>query len=458
MSWTLGELASHCGGVLRGDAETPVRGVSTDTRSLEPGQLFVAIRGERFDGHDYAADALVRGAAGALISRDLPDAGATIRVDDTVRALGELAARHRERFARPVVAITGSNGKTTTKEMCAAILGARGLRVCRSPGNLNNHIGLPLAVLRLLLEDDALVVELGMNRAGEIAQLATIASPTVGAVTNVALAHLGPLGSLEAIARAKGELFEQIRPDGTAVVNADDPHCVEQAKRFAGRILRFGRKEPADFRATETATTHEGESFLLSTDGRRCRVELKAPGEHLIEDALCAATAAAATGLLGSRPLEAIRRGLEGFEPVAGRLALRRTPAGVTLLDDSYNANPESASAAISTLTARGRGGRSVAVLGDMLELGADAAALHAKIGRTAAECGVDVLVAVGPLSVHTARAAADAGVGKTVEVLDPGDAPERVCGLVRPGDTVLVKGSRAMRMERVVAALLERD
>ncbi len=457
MSWTLGELAGFCDGVLHGVPTTNVSGVSTDSRSVAEGELFVAVRGDSFDGHDYASEALDRGAVGALISRPIELPCATIRVDDTIVALGALASEHRERFAGPVVAITGSNGKTTTKEMCAGILAASGLRVRRSPGNLNNHIGLPLSLLGLELDDDVLVVELGMNHEGEIARLARIASPTVGAITNVAPAHLGPLGSLEAIARAKGELFDEIRPDGTAVVNADDRHCVQQSERFAGHKLRFGRKAEADLRARESMSTRRGESFELETDAGQCHVELRAPGAHLIEDALCAATAATATGLLAIEPLESIRRGLEQFEALDGRLAPRNTPGGVTLFDDTYNANPESVAAALSTLAAHSCRGRSVAVLGDMLELGPDSAAVHANVGREAAARGIQVLVAVGPLSVHTAEAAAAAGVRETVE-LGEDEAPARVPELLRAGDIVLVKGSRGMRMERVVAALMDPD
>ncbi len=457
MSWTLGELAGFCDGALDGEAGAIVSGVSTDSRSIGDSELFVAVRGDTFDGHDYAVEALERGAAAVLLSRALDLPGATIRVDNTVVALGALGSAHRERFAGPVVAITGSNGKTTTKEMCAGILAASGLRVRRSPGNLNNHIGLPLSLLGLELEDDVLVVELGMNHEGEIAQLARIASPTVGAITNVAPAHLGPLGSLAAIARAKGELFDEIRPNGTAVVNADDPHCVEQSERFAGRRLSFARKVDADFRARETASTPGGESFELETEAGQCRVELRAPGTHLIEDALCAATAAMATGLLASEPLQTMRRGLEQFEPIDGRLRPRTTPGGLTLFDDTYNANPESVAAALSTLAAHSCGGRSVAVLGDMLELGPSSAVLHANVGREAAARGIQLLVAVGPLSAHTAHAAAASGVSETIE-LDADNAPARVRELVRPGDIVLVKGSRGMRMERVVDALMDPD
>ena len=457
MSWTLRELAGFCDGVLHGDPTTNVSGVSTDSRSIAEGELFVAVRGESFDGHDYASEALDRGAAGVLISRPVEVLGATIRVDDCVLALGGLASAHRARFAGPVVAITGSNGKTTTKEMCAGILAASGLRVRRSPGNLNNHIGLPLSLLGLELDDDVLVVELGMNHEGEIARLARIASPTVGAITNVAPAHLELLGSLEAIARAKGELFDEIRRDGTAVINADDPFCVEQSERFAGHKLHFGRKAEADLRAREIVSTRRGESFALETNAGRCRIELHAPGAHLIEDALCAASAATATGLLASEPLEAIRRGLEQFEAIDGRLAPRSTPSGVTLFDDTYNANPESVVAALAALAAHSCRGRSVAVLGDMLELGPDSAALHASVGREAAARGIQVLVAVGPLSAHTAEAAAAAGVSETI-ALGEDEAPARVLQLLRPGDIVLVKGSRGMRMERVVAALMDPD
>jgi UDP-N-acetylmuramoyl-tripeptide--D-alanyl-D-alanine ligase len=371
-----------------------------------------------------------------------------------VRALGDLARGHRARFAGPVVAITGSNGKTTTKELCAAILEAAGQHVRRTPGNLNNHIGLPLSILRLARSDGALVVELGMNHPGEIDYLAGIASPTVAAITNVAPAHLGPLGSLEAIARAKGEIFDRLRPEGTAVVNLDDARVVAQAQRFAGRKLGFGRSPQADFRAEGIALDAGRPRFALHCPAGRAEVRMGIAGAHLVEDALCAAAAAWATGLV--RELAPLGSALEAFSGVPGRAAMRTTRDGVRVIDDTYNANPHSVAAALRTLAGLRGSGRAFAVLGDMWELGEQAEPLHAACGAEAARTGVDVLVGFGPLSVHLLRGARDAGLAEVFEARDPAEAAARVRERARPGDVVLVKGSRGMQMERVVRALVE--
>lgn len=455
MSWRLAELGDWCGALPSGGPDLEISGVSTDTRTLAPGQLFVAIRGERYDGHDYLRQAVERGAAALLVARNgLAELGVpALRVDDTVAALGALARGHRQRFTGPVLAITGSNGKTTTKELCAAILGAAGLRVRKTPGNLNNQIGLPLSVLALEPSDQVLVVEMGMNHPGEIDWLASIAEPDVGAITQVAPAHLGPMGSLEAIARAKGELLDHIRPAGCAVLNADDPNVMAQRPRFAGRALLFGFGAQADFRGEPERA---GRAFRLVCPLGDARVTPALPGRHIVEDALCAAAIAHASGLLGERGLDALVAGIEGFRGVPGRLALRESAGGLTVLDDSYNANPHSVRAALDALESVRDGRRTVAVLADMLELGAEAGRLHAEVGRCAAERHVDVLVAVGPLSEATARAARDAGVPDVVHSDDAEDAIRELRGLVRAGDLVLVKGSRSMRMERAVQALLE--
>ncbi len=458
MSWRLGELARFCGGRVIGSSDAVVESVSTDTRTLGRGALFVAVAGESYDGHDYTADALARGAVALLVSRaDAAPPGANaIAVADTVAALGEMARGHRARFGGPVVAITGSNGKTTTKELCARVLEAAGRRVRRTPGNLNNHIGMPLSVLALEPADDVLVVEMGMNHEGEIDHLARIAEPTVGAITNVAPAHLGPLGSLEAIARAKGELFARIRADGVAIVNADDANCVAQSERFAGRKLRFAEHAEADVRARAVRSEGGAARYTLSCPAGETEIRMRAPGLHLVEDGLCAAAAALASGALGAAALEAIRTGLEGFGGVPGRVALRESPDGLRLVDDTYNANPHSVARALETLAQLRGGGRAFAVLGDMFELGDDAPALHAGIGRKAAASGLEALVAVGPLSRNTARAARDAGLERTLECDDPESAAELVRKHARAGDVVLVKGSRGMRLERVVQRLLE--
>ena len=458
MSFRLGDLAHACSGELLGPAGLEITSVSTDTRALAAGALFVAVRGENFDGHDFLVEAARRGAAAVLIAR-VPDESLgvpAIVVKDTVTALGALARAHRAKFAGPVVAITGSNGKTTTKELCARILEASGHRVCRTPGNLNNHIGLPLSILGLAADDEVLVVELGMNHAGEIDALTRIADPTVGAVTNVAPAHLGLLGSLEAIADAKGELFARMRPEATAIVNADDPCCVTQSARVAGKKLRFGIRAPAEFRARLAHSEHGAAVYTLECPAGDAQVRMRAPGLHLVDNGLCAAAAAYATGLLGARPLDAIRRGLEEFSGVPGRVALVRAPNGVLVIDDSYNANPHSVARALETLAELRGSGRALAVLGDMFELGDEAPALHAEVGRRAAAAGVDVLVAVGELSAHTAAAARAAGLTRVFETSSVEDAAARVRQNARSGDAVLVKGSRGMKLERVVKLLTE--
>lgn len=455
MSWTLGELARHCGGRISGSPETRIESVSTDSRTLGRGALFVAIRGETHDGHDHLQDALARGASALLVSSD-SSAGPAIRVDDTVEALGRLARAHRASFSGPVIAITGSNGKTTTKELCANVLEAAGRRVRRTPGNLNNHIGLPLSVLALAPADEVLVVEMGMNHEGEIDHLARIAQPTVGAITNVAPAHLGPLGSLEAIARAKGELFARIRPDGVAVVNADDPNCVAQSARFAGRKLRFGSTAGVEVRGHSVTSEAGAAHYTLECGSGSVGIRMRVPGRHLVEDGLCAAAAALASGALGADPLAAIRGGLEGFSGVPGRVALRESPEGVRVLDDTYNANPHSVARALETLAQLRGSGRAIAVLGDMLELGDETARLHAEVGSEAAAAGVAVLIAVGPLSRETARGARASGLSTSLECDDAETAVELVRKHARPGDVVLVKASRGMRLERVVTRLLE--
>ncbi len=457
MSWKLGELARACSGTLRGSADLEVTSVSTDTRSLGAGALFVAVKGESFDGHDFLAEAAKRGAAAALVSRaDESLALPAIVAADTVLALGALARAHRAKFAGPVVAITGSNGKTTTKELCARIFEAAGRRVHRTPGNLNNHIGLPLTILGLRAGDEVLLVELGMNHSGEIDALTRIADPTVGAVTNVGSAHLGLLGSVEAIAAAKGELFERLRADATAIVNADDANCVTQSARFKGKKLRFGVKSAADFEGAVERLEHGAALYTLRCPAGTARIRMRAPGLHLVDNGLCAASAAFATGALGARPLDAIQRGLEAFESVPGRSALLRTPRGVLLIDDSYNANPHSMARALETLGELRGAGRALAVLGDMGELGETAPELHAELGRRVATARVDSLVTVGELSTHTAAAARAGGVARVYETTSAEDAAARVRGEARSGDTVLVKASHGMKLERVVKLLME--
>jgi UDP-N-acetylmuramoyl-tripeptide--D-alanyl-D-alanine ligase len=420
-------------------------GVTTDSRAVAAGDLFVALRGERFDGNAYVNEALRRGAAAALTSRavstDIP--ASLLVADDTRIALGRLAAHWRARFAIPLAALTGSNGKTTVKEMLASILAAH----CGSPdgvlatrGNLNNDIGMPLTLLALRERHRYAVIEMGMNHSGEIDYLTRIARPTVALVNNAQRAHVGILGSVEAIARAKGEIYAGLGPDGIAVVNADEPFAPAWKALNAGRrIVTFGLAAGADVRAT----TGEGQvRFVTPADAFAVTLQVK--GEHNMRNALAACAVAHALEI----PPHAMQDGLARFAGVPGRQQRRAGPAGSTVIDDSYNANPESMQAAIRVLAAEP--GRRVMVMGDMGELGAQSAALHAEVGAFAREHGIDALLTLGDDSREAARAFGEgARAFATFE-----EALEAVRAEAARGATLLVKGSRFMRMERIADAL----
>ena len=419
--------------------------VATDSRSLPAGALFVAIEGERFDGNEFVAAAAERGAAGALVSRlqelPLPQ----IAVADTRRAFGRMARAWRENFSIPVVAVTGSAGKTTVKELTGAILSA-GRRTCITEGNLNNDIGVPLSLMRLCEDDEAMVVELGANHAGEIAKLGSLVEPTVAIITNAGAAHLEGFGSLEGVARAKGELIDCLGPDGTAVLNADD-RFHDEWRRRAGRrrVVSFGFAAHADCTVDGgIAEDGAGSQFRLRTpDGRIVEVVLPLLGRANVANALAAAAAAEAAGASA----DDIRAGLAGARAVKGRMHREAGHAGATVIDDSYNANPSAARAALDYLA--GLDGTRIFVLGDMLELGPDAPALHREVGEYArGRC--DRLVAIGAL----AREAA-AGFGENALVCDELDAAaDAVRPLLAPGTTVLVKASRSVGLDRLVARL----
>ncbi len=443
--------------LLRGDPAACFEGVSTDTRTLKAGQLFFAIHGPRFDAHDFLDRALEAGAAGLVIERGRPlpaDADEDLRVlavDDTTRALGALAAGHRAGFTGPLVAITGSNGKTTTKEMCAAIL-ARGRPCLKTRGNLNNEFGLPLTLLEREAEHAAVVVEIGMNHRGEIAPLARIARPTVGVITNVGTAHIEFLGSQEAIAREKGDLVASLDAGATAVLNADDPRVLAQAPRTAARVVRFGRSAEADWRAEEVTRRADGFEFALAGPPGRCRVGVSGLGEPTLLNALAAAAAAAAAGA----GLDEIAEGLARYRPVSGRMERIALDEDVVLVNDSYNANPQSTAAALESLAAMG--GRGLVVLGDMGELGDTAPRAHADAGRRVAELRLALLVALGEHAATSVAGAVEAGLAadRALVAADHAEAVALLRERLRPGDRVLVKGSRSMRMERIVEALAE--
>jgi len=467
-------IASEVAAAL--DAELPegkrdivFTGVSTDTRTIHPGDLFFALKGGNFDGHDFVLEAFLKGAAGAVVSREIEtctdtcgeqedsrrshesDGRAIIRVADTLAALGDLAAFYRRRFDLPVVAVTGSVGKTTTKEMIAAVLGRR-FRTLKNELNFNNEIGVPLALFQLNAEHRAAVLEMAMRLPGEIARLAEIAQPTVGVITNIGLSHVERLGSIEAIAAAKAELLRALPARGLAVLPADERFFEMLLGACGCRAVSFGLSGTADVRGRNVEVDAEGRAAVDVSIGNASLFRLRLPtlGEHNVLNAL----AAAAVGWqMGIGPDE-IRRALEEFSPPEQRASVIHSPQGFVVFDDSYNASPASMAAALSTLL-KMSGERKIAVLGDMLELGEYAADEHREIGRLAARSGVFLLVTVGQLAKSIAEGAKEAGLDKVESVLTSEDAAELAAEIAGPGDIILVKGSHAMGMEKVVARLV---
>jgi UDP-N-acetylmuramoyl-tripeptide--D-alanyl-D-alanine ligase len=436
----------------RGEGGGPFSGVSIDSRTLKPGELFVAIRGPRADGHAFLGAAAAAGATGALVDRDAPaPPGLPLyRVPDATLALAALARARRERLGTKVLGITGSTGKTTTKDMAAELLLSLG-PVLKTEGNLNNQYGLPLTLLRLEPDHRAAVLELGMSAAGEIRALSAIARPDVAVITNVAPAHLAFFPSVDAIADAKAEILEGLGSRGVAVLNGDDPRVAARAGRHSGRVLLFGKDRSFYASFENWRGTVFGMRFTLRLDGRPLDVALPLGGPHFVQNFLAAAAAASALGVSG----DAIVEGALRLRPAAHRGEVLRLEGGVVLLDDAYNASPLAVAAAVATL-ALAPGTRRVAFLGDMLELGERGPELHRETGAEIAR-KIDVLAGVGPLSQGFLDGASRAGLPK--EALhafpDSESAALAVRDLVRPGDAVLVKGSRGMRMERVTEAVL---
>jgi UDP-N-acetylmuramoyl-tripeptide--D-alanyl-D-alanine ligase len=453
----LSRLADAAGGRLVGaDAahDVLIDAVSTDTRELDAGDgravLYAALRGERFDGHDHAESALEGGARALLVARQLDVALPQVVVADTQRALAALAASlQRARGGRArIVGITGSNGKTTVKALVLSILSRCG-KAYANPGNRNNEIGLPLAVIDAPEDADFAIYEMGAGKPGDIAYLTTVVRPDVAVVNNIAPAHLERMDSLFGVADTKAAIYDALPAGGSAVINADDAFAPFFAERAHGRqLLRFGIESSADVTARDIRPDQEGTRFLLATPQGEAEVALALPGRHNVRNALAAAALALAAGAT----LEAIREGLAAARPVAGRTVSRRLPGGATVIDDSYNANPGSLHAAIDLLASGD--GEGWLVLGDMRELGADAAALHAEAGRRAKAAGIARLYALGELSGHAAEAFGERG-----RVFDGHDAlaqalREDLAG--RADVRVLVKGSHGSRMDRIVNALLE--
>ncbi len=444
-------VLSATGGRVLGDGLPAVfRGVSADTRTLQAGALFVALKGERFDAHAFISEAFEKGAGAALVSREVEGPGPLVLVPDTLDALRALAAAHRRTLSPRVVAITGSTGKTTTKEMIAAVL-SRGWKTGKTPGNYNNEIGVPLALLELDSSHEAAVVELAMRGHGQIGDLARMARPQVGVITNIGLSHLELLGSREAIAEAKAELLSSLPASGTAVLNADDEFFPFLRERSPARIISFGWSAEADVRAEEVKLRPDGSTqFLLAGDQGDVRVQLRSPGRHQVLNA--AATAAAAFAL-GAQP-EWVRTGLEAFEGEEMRSRILTAPGGYVVIDDCYNAAPDSMRVALELL-ADLPAARRWAVLGDMKELGPLAPEWHREVGDLAAGIGLAGLITLGELGRYIAEGGRGAStIELIVEAASNDEAADLVKRRVSAGDVVLVKGSRAMKMEQIVSLL----
>jgi UDP-N-acetylmuramoyl-tripeptide--D-alanyl-D-alanine ligase len=460
--WTGADVLAATGGrIVSGDSACRFSGVGIDSRALDPDDLFVAIVGKTHDGHRFCPQVVAAGNRGLLVNAEtagsLPVDEWThppvfcVAVSDTTRALGDMAAWHRKRCPAKVAAITGSCGKTTTREMTASVLRQR-YRTLASRKNFNNEIGLPLTLLALEADHEWAVAELGMNRPGEIARLGEISRPDIGVITNVGAVHLEGLGTVENVAAAKGELLPAIDPAGIAVLNADDVRLRPMADRMAGRVLLFGQSEDADIRGREVVPAGAGTAFELVLPGGSVRVTLRVPGRFMVSNAL----AAAAVGHVAGLSPEEIRTGLETFEPADGRMNLVETVSGIHVLDDSYNANPVSMAEAISTLGQMKGEGRATVVLGDMYELGDRAQEFHHALGVVAVQAGIVRLYATGTYADAVREGALEAYMKpEDVMIGSHADILADLRQQAAPGDWVLVKGSRAAEMEKIVSGLV---
>ena len=459
--WTVSDILEASGGeLLCGAKQRQFGALGIDSRSIDPNDLFVAIVGESHDGHAFISDVVEQGTRGLMVSsekaRDLPISTwqtrniACVAVGDTTRALGDLAAFHRARTNAALVAITGSNGKTTTRQMTVAVV-ARKFNTLATIGNYNNQIGVPLTLLRLAPEHRWAVVELGTNSPGEIARLAQICAPDIGVITNVGPAHLEGLGSLDGVMHEKGQLLDHLKAKGKAVLNADDRIVSEIAARTKKDVHFFGLSEKAAIRATALNEKVSGISFSLDLPQESLTVDLKAAGHFMVVNAL----AAAAVGHLLGLPAAEIKTGLETFEPAWGRMNILQTASGIHVIDDTYNANPDSMKAAIATLASLRANNRSVFVAGDMLELGAQTESLHRQVGVWAAMANINNLLVTGEYAEAVADGAREAGLqrqniftGSQEKILDA------LKDSLKPGDWVLVKGSRGAHMDTIVEGL----
>ena len=453
---SLSQIAQYAGGRLSsGGADHLITRISTDSRTIQPGDFFVSIRGDNFDGHRFVEQVAERGAAGALVDEDwkgsVPQGFALIRVADTLLGYQRIAAGYRRSLKLKVIAITGSNGKTSTKDFAAAALGRR-FRVTKTEGNFNNHVGLPRTVLEATAQDEIAVWELGMNHPGEIAPLAAIAQPDAGIITNIGIAHIEFMGSREAIAQEKGALAEAIDSDGIMILNADDPFSESIALRTQAKTI-FAGVNSGTIRAEDIRQSASGSEFTVLEGAHRCRAQLPVPGLHMVQNAIIAIAAGRAFGV----SIEDCAAGLASAPLTKARLQLCEI-RGVQFLDDSYNANPESMKAALRTLVELDAEGQRIAVLGQMGELGVESERGHIEVGQAAADLHIDHLITVGDGGATIAQGAQAAGLGKITRVANASEAAGLLGEITGAGDLVLVKGSRSARMEQVLEAFAERD
>jgi UDP-N-acetylmuramoyl-tripeptide--D-alanyl-D-alanine ligase len=455
-------LKATRGKLLQGEGNTSFQGISTDSRTVTEGELFIALKGSRFDGHHYVLEALEKKAGGVVIEEDKVGdirwngyrAKAVIAVKDTLFALGNIALDWRRKYRTPLVALTGSNGKTTTKEMIAACLETT-FPILKTKGNLNNLIGLPLTLLTLTEKERVVVLEMGMNVPGEIRRLTEIAEPDVGLITNIQKVHLEGMESLERLKEEKGELFRKMRRDGTILVNQDDPRVVDLASDYPGQKITFGIEHPAEVMAKEIRLGGaEGTFFTLILEGEAMEIHLRLLGRHFIPNALSAIAAACLFGV----EVKQVKEALENFQSIPMRMEIVPLKGGKTLINDAYNANPHSMGLALETLVEAKGEGRAIAVLGDMLELGNFTKEAHEQLGEKVSELSIDFLLALGEEAPIVVESAIRHGFPlERVRVVEShSEAISILKQMIQNGDWILVKGSRRMAMEKIVEGLTE--
>jgi len=455
-------LKATRGKLLQGEGNTSFQGISTDSRTVTEGELFIALKGSRFDGHHYVLEALEKKAGGVVIEEEKVGdirwngyrAKAVIAVKDTLFALGNIALDWRRKYRTPLVALTGSNGKTTTKEMIAACLETT-FPILKTKGNLNNLIGLPLTLLTLTEKERVVVLEMGMNVPGEIRRLTEIAEPDVGLITNIQKVHLEGMESLERLKEEKGELFRKMRRDGTILVNQDDPRVVDLASDYPGQKITFGIEHPAEVMAKEIRLGGaEGTFFTLILEGEAMEIHLRLLGRHFIPNALSAIAVACLFGV----EVKQVKEALENFQSIPMRMEIVPLKGGKTLINDAYNANPHSMGLALETLVEAKGEGRAIAVLGDMLELGNFTKEAHEQLGEKVSELSIDFLLALGEEAPIVVESAIRHGFPlERVRVVEShSEAISILKQMIQNGDWILVKGSRRMAMEKIVEGLTE--